>query len=140
MNKTLKIGVVGYSAQSFDERSARQLIHNALSGIALDHHVKFSDLEIVSGLTNLGIPALAYGWAAAAGTWTTGIACSKAHDYECFPVDHTIIVGDDWSDESETFLNYIDVLVRVGGGKQSHAEVAAFRLLKPDAMILEYNL
>ncbi len=33
------------------------------------------------------------------------------------------MIGDEWGDESEKFLDSIDVLVRIGGGKQSMAEV-----------------
>lgn len=41
----------------------------------------------------------------------------KAKDYECFPVDEEIIVGKEWGDESETFLDRVDILVKIGGGK-----------------------
>ena len=35
-----------------------------------------------------------------------------------------IIVGKEWGDESETFLNKIDCIVKIGGGKQSEKEFA----------------
>ena len=38
-----------------------------------------------------------------------------------------MIVGNNWGDESQTFLDSCDVIVRVGGGKQSFEEVAEFR-------------
>jgi hypothetical protein len=72
-------------------------------------------------------PALAYRIAAQRGWRTSGIACSKATDYDCFPVNEKKIVGANWGDESETFLRECDVIVRVGGGKQSLAEVAQFK-------------
>ena len=56
-----------------------------------------------------------------------GIACEKAKEYDLFPVDKKIIVGKEWGDESETLLNNIDVLVRIGGGKQSLREVKQFQ-------------
>ena len=37
-----------------------------------------------------------------------------------------MIVGNEWGDESATFLGECDVIVRVGGGKQSLDEVAAY--------------
>ncbi|MBI4148037.1 hypothetical protein HY490_01990 [Candidatus Woesearchaeota archaeon] len=69
---------------------------------------------------------------------TVGIACAKAKDYELFPVNEKIIVGDNWGDESPVFLNYIDVLVRVGGGAQSKRETAETKSRgKP---VIEYDL
>lgn len=134
----LKIGVVGYSSGKFDSDLAQILV-----GTGLDYLVRNSSsiqFDLVSGLTNTGIPAMAYRVALARGWRTTGIACSLAHDFECFDVDEEIIVGDQWGDESSTFLNHVDCLLRVGGGDQSHAEVAAFRQLKPYAMVLELEL
>jgi len=32
------------------------------------------------------------------------------------------LVGEEWGDESDTFLSMLDVMVKVGGGKQSVAE------------------
>lgn len=59
--------------------------------------------------------------------WTTvGVACAKAEQYDCYPVDRRVIVGNEWGDESATFLGECDVIVRVGGGKQSLDEVAAY--------------
>ena len=116
----LNIGVVGYSDKKFDEDSAKALLATALNRIEKNH--KSKEYALVSGLTDIGIPALAYRMAVENGWKTIGIACSKAKDMKCFNVDETIIVGDEWGDESETFLKKIDCLIRVGGGKQSKAE------------------
>ena len=80
----------------------------------------------MSGLTNLGVPRIAYEEAIKLGLRTVGIACKQAEQYECFPCDEVILVGDNWGDESRAFLASIDVLLRVGGGKQSVAEYEAF--------------
>ncbi len=137
----MRIGVVGYSAAKFDVDKARVLVTVGLSYfIRYFKDVSESSHEIVSGLTNLGIPALAYEYASMHSIPTVGIACAKARDYECFPVNKELIVGADWGDESEVFLHYCDVLVRVGGGKQSLAEMAAFKKLKPDARVIEFEL
>jgi hypothetical protein len=120
-DKKMKVGVVGYSAQKFDEELAKKLIFSGLEKIGIDK------IEcIVSGLTNLGIPKIAYEIATELGLKTVGIACNLAKDYDLFPVDVKILKGDNWGDESETFLNYIDVLVKVGGGKQSEEEYTKF--------------
>lgn len=127
--RTLKIGVVGYSAQKFDEAEARGLLAEGVQRALRDAGEDVSEVDIVSGLTDLGIPALAYRLAVAHGWMTTGIACSKAEDYECFPVERRLIVGDNWGDESPTFLADVDVLVRVGGGKQSLVEAEMIKQL-----------
>lgn len=116
----LRIGVVGYSAQKFDRPTAERMIKEAYDSIDLRY--KDRPKAVVSGLTDLGIPGLAYREAKRRGWRTVGIATSKATDYECFPVDEKIIVGKDWGEESPKFLDSIDILVRVGGGKQSLME------------------
>ena len=117
------MGVVGYSTNGFDEDEAILLLINAFDMFTQGT----SDVEIVSGLTDLGIPSLAYYIAKHRSYKTIGIACKKAFEYDLFPVDEQIIVGDEWGDESKTFLNRIDVLIRVGGGKQSLKEVEMFK-------------
>jgi hypothetical protein len=81
-----------------------------------------STVEIVSVLTDMGLPAIAYRVATELNYQTIGIACSLANNHKLYPVDEMTIVGDQWGDESETFLSSIDVLVRVGGGEQSEQE------------------
>ena len=109
------IGVVGYSAMKFDEDMAILLLAQGLDLLTKGHE----KVEIVSGLTDLGIPSLAYHIAKDRAYRTVGIACKKAFENDLFPVDDQIIVGEEWGDESETFLDYIDALVRIGGGEQS---------------------
>jgi hypothetical protein len=38
-----------------------------------------------------------------------------------------MIIGENWGDESSAFLDEIDVIVRIGGGKQSLTEVQTFK-------------
>ena len=120
----LKIGLVGYSDKKFDRELAEKLTHiGLLDAVNRNQNGYDSDgICLVSGLTNIGIPAIGYSFAEKMGWKTVGIACKKASDYECFDVDEKIIVGDEWGDESKKFIDYIDVLVRIGGGKQSLAE------------------
>lgn len=136
MSNEIRIGVTGYSAQKFDVDEANRMLresYDILNG-------EFSDKEkvIVSGLTDLGIPALAYREAVRRNWKTVGIACFKARDYDCFPVDERTLTGLDWGEESETFLESIDVLVRIGGGNQAKRETAEFKGLKKKVM--EYDL
>lgn len=132
----IKIGVVGYSAQKFDESEAVRMLREAYD--LIDRQYSGKSKAVVSGLTDLGIPALAYREAVSRGWRTVGIACSKAKDYTCFPVDEEIIVGSEWGEESQTFLKSLDVLVRVGGGKQSIRETAEFR--ESGRPVFEYYL
>jgi len=118
----LRVGVIGFSAQSFDEDQARRILMDAFKQIK---RVEGGNVEIVSGLTWQGIPGLAYEIATAFDFQTVGIACAKARDYECFPCDRTHIIGQSWGDESATFLNSIDYLIKVGGGRQSEIEFQA---------------
>ena len=123
---TFKIGVVGFSQQKFDRDVATMLLELGI-GKAISECGDAKPVEIVSGLTNIGVPAIAYAIAAANDYRTVGIACEKAHRYECYPVEKEVIVGSELGDESDTFLDYVDVIVRVGGGEQSLREVATFQ-------------
>lgn len=135
----MKLGIVGYSSGKFDESIAHILL---LRGI-VQAEIKSGKMisEIVSGLTDQGIPGMAYHLAVKMDNIkTVGIACSKAGEYPCFAVDEAIIIGDEWGDESETFIDYIDILLRIGGGDQSLEEVSRFKELKPSAVVVEYEL
>lgn len=133
----LRIGVVGYSPPSkFDIQEANKMIKEAFNAVNILYPNRSK--AVVSGLTYSGIPALAYQEAVQRKWRTVGIACSKASNYKCFPVDEKIIVGNEWGDESPTFLNSIDVLIRIGGGKQSLREAAETKARGKQA--IEYDL
>ena len=117
-HKLIKIGFIGYSPQKFDKEKATKI----LIKIFKELEDKYLTAEIVSGLTNMGIPGMVYKIAKREDYKTTGIACSRANSYVCFPVDKKIIVGNNWGDESDTFLEYIDILYKIGGGHQSDIE------------------
>lgn len=138
ITNTLKIGVVGYSETKFNPKQAKKLVKDGIDELVKRH--KPTHVDIVSGHTNLGIPAIAYEYALEKKYQTTGVSCKEANEYEVFPVDTIINVGDDFGDESETFLRHIDCLLRVGGGEQSLDETKAFKKLKPDAIVIEYEL
>jgi len=132
----LKIGVVGYSSSPFDEEKAREYLQHAFDALQREYPGRI--YIVVSGLTNLGVPKIAYDEATKRNWKTVGISCSKAYTMECFNVDKRLIVGDDWGDESESFIEQIDVLVRIGGGPQSFNEVTMMRRMnKP---IKEYEV
>lgn len=130
----LNIGVIGYSKQDFDQEKAKKHIVKALDKIEEKYNSK--NYCIVSGYTDLGIPALAYREAEERGHKTIGIACSKAEQYKTYPVDKKEIVGSKWGDESEHFLKEIDCLVRIGGGEQSKEEI---QKAKEKGICIEYS-
>lgn len=130
------IGVIGYSDKSCETNYARSQVQQAILDVAtllkVDFFTKETSPSICSGLTDIGVPSIAYKFASLFDLHTIGIACSKATEYPCFNVDEKIIVGDNWGDESETFLKKIDALVRIGGGKQSEKEWETFTKMFPD--------
>ena len=132
----LSVGLVGYSQQAFDEKEAKKVIKAAFDYI----EKKYKDPHkcLVSGLTDLGIPRLGYEEAKKRGWLTSGVACRKAHQYKVFPVDEEVIVGSNWGDESETFIELIDVLVKIGGGKQAESEARMAKRLRLE--VIEKNL
>ncbi|MFY9222919.1 MAG: hypothetical protein WAQ98_09630 [Blastocatellia bacterium] len=136
MLNELRVGVVGYSSKQFDLQLASQLIKNAFDKVDKEYanHKKI----IISGLTDLGIPSLAYKEACKRRWKTIGIACSKATEHKCFPVDKKIIVGTQWGEESATFLDLIDILIRVGGGEQAKKETDLMK--KKGKLVIEYDL
>lgn len=124
----IRIGVVGYSTQEFDRDRAREVIADQF-----DEIVDSADVEgtpvVVSGLTDVGVPGLAYREAERRGWRTVGVACARADRYPWYPVDESVVRDEweEWGDESEAFLGRIDVLIRVGGGSQARAECVAAR-------------
>jgi len=118
-----RIGIVGYSGQKFDSFDATNILMEAL----MDRQKKHPEgCVVVSGYTDLGIPAIAYRVAKKLGMDTMGIACKKAYENPRYPCDEVLIEGDDWGDESSVFLGNIDEMIKVGGGKQSQAEFKSY--------------
>jgi len=118
-----RVGVVGFSSSDFDADRAKVLLEGCLTTLeAMDP----GNCDLVSGLTDMGVPGIAYQVATNLKWRTVGYACEKANEHPCFEVDEKNIVGSEWGDESETFLANIDVLVKVGGGPQSQKEFEAF--------------
>lgn len=123
----MKIGVVGFSQDNIDHEQAREILMRSFQRL-IEKHKHHDPIEIVSGLTNIGIPKIAYQIAEEFGFITVGISAERALHVKCgiYPVDQQMIDGKEFGDESDVFIHYIDYLIRVGGGKQSHQEVNLF--------------
>lgn len=153
-DRPLRIGVVGYSSDAkVDEfLKSREWTRNNLAWSLSNMqrllqyiHGHCEQFELVSGLTNTGVSAIAYNFVTHGDMnkqrfiKTVGFACSKAKDFPQFPVDERHIIGDDWGDESAAFLDYIDALVRIGNGNQSIRECEMFKKLYPEKPIEELD-
>lgn len=135
----LDIGVVGFSGTDFDEQEAKTALDDILDDIeaAYIETGEFETVRIVAGLTNLGIPKIAYESAEERGYETVGISAEEAREYELHDVDEIIWVGERFGDESKEFIDMIDIFVRIGGGKQSFAELEMAE--EEDIGIYEYD-
>jgi hypothetical protein len=89
-------------------------------------------------LTDIGVPAIAYRESVKRGWKTIGIACEKANEYKQFSCDQKIIIGKEWGDESDEFISMIDILVKIGGGKQSTEECKKAKA--KGIKVIEYDL
>lgn len=123
---SLKVGLVGYCPPTkFDEAEAERLVEVALDKI-IEDYPETQMFTLVSGLTDMGVLALGYRAAKKRNWMTVGIACAKAWQYGWYDVDEYAIVGEEWGDETKRFLDECHVLVRIGGGAQSHREAKLF--------------
>lgn len=111
----IKIGIIGFSDESkYKKLDGVKSIKDAFDNI--EQLFPKQEIYIVSGLTNMGIPRLAYEEAVKRKWKTVGIAPKESEKYELFLVDEKILVGEKFGDESKVFINYINILIKVGRG------------------------
>jgi hypothetical protein len=118
-----RLGLVGSLGVPVDEAAMRATVANAYDEL-LAQITQQRPISLVAGLTNKGINKIGYEIARERGWHTAGIACFQSKPRNRFAVDTMILVGANWGDESETFLDSIDALVRIGGGPQAMRETA----------------
>ncbi|WP_298518614.1 hypothetical protein [uncultured Kordia sp.] len=144
MKSIVKYGVVGFSRNQFDKKAARDILYTEFQKLKEKHSDDI--IEIVSGYTNSGIPKIAYELADEFGFVTVGFSAKQALRVRSgvYPVKKKIISGNRFGDESQDFVRYIDVLIRVGGGKQSRHETELFKnrhVTKPmDILLKEFEI
>lgn len=144
MNSVAKYGIVGFSRNQFDKKGARTILYREFEKLKEKHTNEI--VEIVSGYTNSGVPKIAYELADQFGFVTVGFSAKQALRVRSgvYPVQKKTIIGNRFGDESEAFVSYIDVLIRVGGGKQSRHEVELFKVLHTnetlDSKLLEFEV
>ena len=132
MTKTIKYGIVGFSRNQFDKKAAYQILTDVFQKIKEKHPDKI--IEIVSGYTNSGVPKIAYELSDKFGFITVGFSAKQALKVRSgvYEVKKVILKGEKFGDESEDFVQYIDALIRIGGGKQSRHETELFKKLNSD--------
>jgi hypothetical protein len=116
----IKVGFIGYSAGKFNKGDAFKILDKIFQEITEKYK---GDIEIVSGATYYGIPAMVYDMASDYDYKTIGVMCKEGYDCDLYYCDEIFAIGENWGDESTTFIDMIDVLYRIGGGKQSLNEV-----------------
>lgn len=82
-------------------------------------------LVISSGATMEGVPKIIYDICAQEGITAMGVACEKAFNYPLGTMKYLVIEGQNWGDESPSFLKTSDELVLLGGGGQAKREAIA---------------
>ena len=129
MPKVLRIGVVGFSRNQFDQAAARNILGRELRRLQRDHPEK--TIEIVSGYSRCGVPLIAYELADLLEMQTVGFSARQVLKVRSglYPVKKVIIKGEQFGDESYDFVRYVHGLIRVGGGPQSRREVRLFKTL-----------
>lgn len=123
----VKIGVVGFSHNQFNKKEAYSKLRHILARVISGYDP--AEVELVSGYTASGVPQIAYTLADEMGITTVGFSAKQALTVKSgvYPVKKAILVGQNFGDESQDFVEYIDVLIRIGGGKQSRHEVELFK-------------
>lgn len=123
----LKIGVVGFSRNAFDKKATQSKLQHILEQLTIGEEAQ--NFELVSGYTASGVPLIAYHLADAMGIPTVGFSAKQALRVKSgvHPVKKVILIGERFGEESTAFIDYIDVLIRIGGGPQSRQEVELFK-------------
>lgn len=122
-----KIGVVGFSRNTFDKKTASTKLRAIIETITAGQDLQ--TFEIVSGYTASGVPQIAYQIADELGITTVGFSAKQALRVKSglHPVKKVMLFGERFGDESADFVAYIDLLIRIGGGPQSRHEVELFK-------------
>ena len=110
------VGFVGYSVMEFDKTNAQEVIDHIFGTFP-------ENTVVVTGATKIGIPNLVVKTAKKAGIRSIGIMPKEGYETGLSKVDELVVDGEKWGDESATFINMIDKLCAIGGGRQSTKEI-----------------
>lgn len=122
--KKVIVLVVGYCPPTkVNEEEALKKVQDIFNKIEQDYPQ--TEIDLVSGLTNVGIMRQVYPEGKKRGWYLVGYACKKAENFDKYPVDEAHIIGENWGNESEAFTDHAIksghpyIIVNVGGGPQS---------------------
>ncbi len=128
------IGVVGFSGQWSDQKieADPSLRSDAEAGAAVLREFLTqakqrhgSRLVVSSGATMEGVPKIIYSLCEELGIEAMGVTSAKAYDYALGKMRYLIVEGEDWGQESATFLRTSDEIIMMGGGGQAKREAIA---------------
>lgn len=109
----LKIGVVGYITQKFDEEKARKLLKRIFDKINGKYPKRRK--VVISMLVDLGVCSLAYREATRRRWKTVGIENQLVRTYKPFPVNEVVRAETAMHERFSFFTIPLDVVVRIGG-------------------------
>lgn len=143
-NMEVNIGFVGYSDTKFDKKYAQKLIEAVFDKIENEFCDKVETINIVTGATDIGIPGMVYKKADEENVrlgkrfTLVGVMAKEGYDYKLYPCDKIFAYGENFGDESEMFINDLDLFIKIGGGKQSIKEL---KMAKEKGIpVIEYSL
>jgi hypothetical protein len=128
------VGVAGFSGQwapgKLEADPGLKAKADAATVALREHLLKLKEqygdkLVVSSGATMEGVPKIIYDICAVEGIPAMGVACEKAFDYPLGTMKYLVIEGQNWGDESPSFLRTSDELVLLGGGGQAKREAIA---------------
>lgn len=129
-SKRMAVGFVGYSVMEFDRDTASDVVSYVLDGLP-------KDAVVVTGATNIGIPNMVVEMSKKRGLYTIGIMPKDGYKTGLSDVDELVIEGLHWGDESQKFIDMIDKLYAIGGGRQSTKEILMAEAKGIEVQVLE---
>jgi hypothetical protein len=103
----VRIGITGEISET-QIPEAKRVLSRALG------RLYGSSIEIVAKLVDRGVSRAAYEVAQELEFRTAGVAPRVALDETCSLVDRREIVGEDWGQETETFINQVSIIICLG--------------------------
>jgi hypothetical protein len=145
--KIIKIGIIGISDENDHNISGGSggyggfvfTMVTCMQNLARKKYGNDVVFELVFGLTDVGINQCIHYHATDSrnpfgAVKTIGFGYSNMSFSKCLSVDEKYIIGTECGDESEAFVDYIDMLLKIGGGDKEAKEWVMFTTKYPDKM------
>ncbi|HCT84244.1 MAG: hypothetical protein DKM50_05480 [Candidatus Margulisiibacteriota bacterium] len=115
----IRVGFAGNTGRKTDLGLHNQILSGLIDNIRPSF---FTQMEAVSGMTNVGGVRAYYEMAKENNISRSGIMSSKGIGYKLADCDNMVVWGNEWGSESNIFLSSSDVLLVLGGGDQTAKE------------------